>query len=107
MSEMMKVKPRASRQGRLLEQTKVILEFESWIQTWVEELGGLICGHLPSLGRTNASNCGNKMMSRGDRDKGKMGLDKICGSKGKAQMFDMGWMKKWLKKCGDGGKKLV
>jgi hypothetical protein len=38
----------------------------------------------------NASNCENKLMNRGER---KMGMNKICGGKGKTQMFDMGWMK--------------
>jgi hypothetical protein len=33
------------------------------------------------------------MMSRSDLDEEKMGLDKICGSKGEAQLFDMGCMK--------------
>jgi hypothetical protein len=37
--------------------------------------------------------CGNRMMSHGDLDEVKMGMNKNCGGKGEAQMFDMGWMK--------------
>jgi hypothetical protein len=59
----------------------------------IEELGGLICGCLLSSGNDNAGNCGNKMTSHSDLDKEKMGLDKICRGEGKAQMFDIGWMK--------------
>jgi hypothetical protein len=59
----------------------------------VEELGGLIRGHLPSLGNDNAGNCGNKMMSCSDLDDEKRGLDKICGCEGEAQMFNTEWMK--------------
>jgi hypothetical protein len=33
------------------------------------------------------------MLSHGDLDEVKLGLDKICGGKGKAQLFDMVWMK--------------
>jgi hypothetical protein len=54
---------------------------------------GLICGRLPSLSNDNAANCGSKMMSCGNLDEEKMGLDEICGSEGETQLFDMGWSK--------------
>jgi hypothetical protein len=57
----------------------------------------LNCVHLLSLSNDNAGNCERNMMSRSNLDKEKMGLDKICGSEGKAQMFDMGWMKNGLR----------
>jgi hypothetical protein len=57
------------------------------------------CRHLQTLNQLkqdkndNAGNCGSKMMSRGNLDEVKKGLDKICGSEGETQLFDMGWMK--------------
>jgi hypothetical protein len=38
----------------------------------------------------NAGNCEMNMMNCGEE---KMGKNKICGGKGKTQLFDMGWMK--------------
>jgi hypothetical protein len=48
---------------------------------------------LPPFGNDNAGNCGNKMMIHSNRDEGMKGSAKICGGKGKTQLFDMGWMK--------------
>jgi hypothetical protein len=48
---------------------------------------------LPPLGNDNTGNCEAKMMSRGNLDEGVKGSAEICGGEGKAQMFNMGWMK--------------
>jgi hypothetical protein len=56
-------------------------------QDWLKRV------RLPPFGNDNAGNCGNKMMSRGNLDEGMKGSDKICGSEGETQLFDMGWMK--------------
>jgi hypothetical protein len=54
------------------------------------------CGCLQTLDRQeqgkndNADKCENNLMNRGE---GMKGSDKICGGKGKTQLFDMGWMK--------------
>jgi hypothetical protein len=54
------------------------------------------CGRLQNLDQlaqgknNNASNCGSKLMNRGE---GMKGSEEICGGKGGAQLLDMGWMK--------------
>jgi hypothetical protein len=54
------------------------------------------CGRLQNLDQltqgkcNNSSNCGNKLMNRGEVMEGS---EEICGGKGEAQLLDVGWMK--------------
>jgi hypothetical protein len=59
----------------------------SEVQDWSKHV------RLPPFGNDNAGNCGNKMMIRDNLDEGMKESNKNCGIAGKAQMFDMGWMK--------------